>query len=215
MQTIYLVRHGETLANIGKQWQGALDPLSERGLEQAKQVARRLQELPFDRVLCSSMVRARDTAAEIMQYHSLPVTYTDTLAERRVPQGTIGVVYEAVPGNPAHEYLTAWEAAGRDPDFRFDDEETVREVVERAGAALQLLGEGGATQTLAVTHGTILRAIINTVLQGGSVADPYTVFSAGRYMQTSNTGLSVIHRESSEMPWQLLTYNDHAHFADN
>jgi broad specificity phosphatase PhoE len=215
MQAIYLVRHGETLANVAGQWQGEHDPLSEAGHQQARQISERLRKLPFDAVFCSTMARARDTAATIMQHHDTPVTYTTTLAERRVPSSTIGVVRESVPDNPAQQFLTAWEGAGRNPDFRYEDEETVREVVARAGAALGEMGDSGAEQVLAVTHGTMLRVIINTVLNGGDTSDPYTIFSAGRYMQTTHVGLSVLLREDKTTSWRLRTYNDHAHFADN
>lgn len=215
MQTIYLVRHGETNANLAGQWQGGTEELSEQGHLQARHVAERLRGLPFGRVFSSDMRRAKETTAAIMEYHDCVLTYTDLLAERRIPSSAIGAVNEPVAGNPAHEFLTAWRAAGADPDFRYEDEETVREIVDRAGAALTLLAAGGESHILAVTHGTILRAIINTVLHGGATSDPYTVFSAGRYMQTTNTGLSVLVRDQDTSPWCLLTYNDHAHYAEN
>jgi|AntRauTorckE6833_2_1112554.scaffolds.fasta_scaffold00132_2 broad specificity phosphatase PhoE len=215
MQTVYLVRHGETEANVARTWQGADDELSPQGKEQAKQLAQRLEGIPFDEAFSSNMVRARDTTTAIMKQRTIPLTYTTALAERRVPSSTVGVALERVPENPCHQFLVAWEAANRDPDFRYEDEETVRELVERAGDALQLFRESEVPNIVAVTHGTILRTIINIVLQGGDTTDPYTIFSAGRHMVTTNTGLSVITREADEAPWQLLTYNDHAHFADN
>lgn len=215
MQTIYLVRHGETNANVAGQWQDGEEALSERGHLQARHVAERLRELPFDRVFSSDMRRARETTETIMKHHAVDVVYSNLLAERQVPSSTVGAINEPIAGNPAHEFLQAWQAAGADPDFRYEDEETVREIVERASAALTLLGESGGAHILVVTHGTILRTIINTVLQGSETGGPYTIFGAGRYMQTTNTGLSVLVRADAAAPWQVLTYNDHAHFADN
>src|SRR5918995_6428158 len=60
---LILVRHGESTWNAEELLQGQLDPpLSERGREQSKALAGMLDGLPEDRVLCSDLGRARETA---------------------------------------------------------------------------------------------------------------------------------------------------------
>jgi probable phosphoglycerate mutase len=60
---IYLVRHGETAWSLGGQHTGRTDiPLTERGEAQARALRTRLATLSFARVLCSPLLRARQTA---------------------------------------------------------------------------------------------------------------------------------------------------------
>lgn len=67
---LYLVRHGESMSNIGAQEtlpperQG--DPsLSPRGLRQAQLLGEYLSDLPLDRILASGLCRAVHTAHEV------------------------------------------------------------------------------------------------------------------------------------------------------
>jgi broad specificity phosphatase PhoE len=60
---LILVRHGESTWNAEERLQGQLDPpLSERGREQSRALAAMLDGLPDERVVCSDLGRARETA---------------------------------------------------------------------------------------------------------------------------------------------------------
>jgi broad specificity phosphatase PhoE len=60
---LILVRHGESTWNAERRLQGQLDPpLSERGRAQARALAPVLDSLPDDRILCSDLGRAVQTA---------------------------------------------------------------------------------------------------------------------------------------------------------
>lgn len=68
VRKLYLMRHGETLFNTQKRVQGWCDsPLTENGIEQAKQVAGYFQErgIAFDAVYSSTQERAVDTATYV------------------------------------------------------------------------------------------------------------------------------------------------------
>jgi broad specificity phosphatase PhoE len=59
---IYLVRHGETAWSLTGQHTGRTDiPLTARGEEEARELGRRLRDIPFARVLTSPRQRARRT----------------------------------------------------------------------------------------------------------------------------------------------------------
>jgi broad specificity phosphatase PhoE len=59
--TIYFVRHGESVNNVSKNYQGADVKLSDLGCKQAEIVAERLTHVPIDVILASSFTRAHDT----------------------------------------------------------------------------------------------------------------------------------------------------------
>lgn len=64
--TLYLIRHGQTLANLNHQLVGTTDiPLDPLGERQARWVAERMREVHLDALLSSPLHRARATAAEI------------------------------------------------------------------------------------------------------------------------------------------------------
>lgn len=71
---IFLVRHGETDWNQESRFRGRTDmPLNEDGLEQARNVAKALKDLPVKTVFSSPLSRAFQTAEEIACLHDLQV----------------------------------------------------------------------------------------------------------------------------------------------
>lgn len=67
---IYLVRHGETEWNVLRRVQGSMDaPLTENGIQQAKNVAKRLAKVDFAAAFASPQMRAYRTAEKIVAEH--------------------------------------------------------------------------------------------------------------------------------------------------
>lgn len=83
MGTIYLVRHGEATANVaGNVFCGWLDaPLTQKGVEQAQQLAKRFCNEPIDAIYSSDLERARITAEVIAKEHNLTVITEPELRE--------------------------------------------------------------------------------------------------------------------------------------
>ena len=89
MHQVYFVRHGETVWNVENKICGATEsPLTERGREQARAIGRELRarmdagELKLDRMLCSPLSCARDTAEEIANILELPLAVDVRLREQ-------------------------------------------------------------------------------------------------------------------------------------
>ena len=62
------VRHGETIFNITNKSQGACDsPLTENGINQARQCSSRLKALHIDKCYCSTSERALDPANIVLE----------------------------------------------------------------------------------------------------------------------------------------------------
>ena len=79
---IYFIRHGETEYNRDFRFQGHLDnPLSDVGINQAKTACENSKNYKFDKIYCSPLIRARQTADIINSYHNLEIIEDDRLKE--------------------------------------------------------------------------------------------------------------------------------------
>lgn len=77
---LYVVRHGQSMANLEERHAGYLPvELSPLGREQAEKARKTLEGISFDRVYCSDLVRAKQTAAIALPDYE-PV-YTPRLRE--------------------------------------------------------------------------------------------------------------------------------------
>ena len=82
MTTLYLIRHGESQANVDKIFTGQTDvPLSPRGLHQAQLLAKKLVRLPVGAVYASDLLRAVQTVTPAAEALKLPVIREQGLRE--------------------------------------------------------------------------------------------------------------------------------------
>lgn len=83
--TLVLVRHGQSQWNAKGLWTGWTDiPLSNKGIEEARSVGEKLQNIHFDYGYTSNLTRAQQTMEEIRSvlHQSFPVTKSEKLNER-------------------------------------------------------------------------------------------------------------------------------------
>ena len=148
MTTILLARHGETDWNREGRFQGHADPpLNEEGRAQARDLARRLADDPFDAVYSSDLRRAHETALIVAERHGVPVVTEPGLREIDVGSWsglTRAEVEERFPG-----------AAHHDGESREDHLARVVDTVERIACAHP------GRRILVVSHGGSLRALRN------------------------------------------------------
>lgn len=100
---IYFTRHGQTVWNVENKICGATDsPLTQQGRRQATELGEkiRLEKLPIDRILCSPLSRAADTARCIADVTGLPLTVEPRLMEQNFGR------FEGTPRDGA-EFSTA------------------------------------------------------------------------------------------------------------
>lgn len=120
MTNLLLVRHGETVWHHGNRYAGRSDvPLTERGRRQAEQLGAWAATAGLDAVWCSTLSRARDTAALVAATTGLEVVYDDRLCELDFGQaeGLTGAEmaqrfpdqYEAFRNDPAGHHLPGGE----------------------------------------------------------------------------------------------------------
>lgn len=79
---IYFIRHGETIWNVQKKFQGLSDsPLTEKGIKQAKLLGEKLKDIKFDKIYSTSLKRANDTANYIKGNRKQEVEIFDNFIE--------------------------------------------------------------------------------------------------------------------------------------
>jgi broad specificity phosphatase PhoE len=211
MKTIYFVRHGETAGNVGGFWQTGEEPLNPRGLEQADRVAERAKNITIDRLLASTMVRAQQTAGAVSREINLPVESSDLFREIKDPSSVMSSGPDPEKDAIIEIYRSARIEHENDPLWRFEDEETKVEFFERIKTALVYLADLPEENIMVVSHGNFIRSMIGLLVQDLQYV-PGDYFKFNRQITTTNTGITILRYENDR--FRLLSYNDHAHFAE-
>lgn len=209
MKKIYLVRHGETNHNVNGIVQGADSILSEKGEQQAKVLASRLEHLDFDTLLVSDYTRTRQTVEPLLEKISITPEFTPLLRETKQPSTLVNTP------NTSEAFLNFYQAATEhisDPLWRYSDEETFYEVIERAKRFISY-AESKSGDIVAITHGRFIVYVVMYILTEGKLN--YETWLLTRHgFQTTNTGVTVLGYNEKFSSWRLLTFNDQAHFAE-
>jgi len=79
---LYLIRHGQTVWNKAGKLQGRADiELNENGREAAGALGRELEETFFNKIFCSPLIRAYETACLIRGHRNIPIVRDSRLVE--------------------------------------------------------------------------------------------------------------------------------------
>jgi broad specificity phosphatase PhoE len=173
---LILVRHGESTWNAEERLQGQLDPpLSDRGREQSRALAAVVNGVADERVICSDLTRARETA-ELLGLQ--PARFDPRW--REIDVGSWGGRTAAEIDAQAPE-LTNWRGGPR----RAADGESWEDFSARVADAVdEQLAAGGSW--LVICHGGCIRVAVAHVtgadpLRLGSPPNASaTVFEVGR-----------------------------------
>jgi broad specificity phosphatase PhoE len=151
--TLYLVRHGESEANAAGVFAGQTDsPLTPKGRQQAKVVARALRPVRFDRIVSSTLSRTMDTAAEIARDRGLPVETFADLNEIDLGDAA-GKPFDEVRGLPGYE---------SDGFHQWPGGESLDAVVTRAMRVIDRLVAESPGQTICIVgHGGVTRILVS------------------------------------------------------
>src|SRR5919201_202690 len=126
---ILLTRHGETVSNVEGRWQGQTDsPLTERGLAQARELARVLRNEPLQAIYASDLGRAFDTAQEVARPHGLEVIAEKRLRELDVGRWTGRLGTEIRESEP--DLIALWR--NRPAELQIPGGETLAQAQQRA-----------------------------------------------------------------------------------
>ncbi len=127
---LYLVRHGETADNIGMRYLGIRDqPLTAKGMQQARQVATALAALAVRAVISSPMRRAVETARQVESSCGVELRLDARLAEGSFGrwEGLSRAEVLTLSSTDA-EQLRRWES---DPSFAPPGGESIEHIQKR------------------------------------------------------------------------------------
>ena len=156
---LLFIRHGQTDWNLELRFQGQTDiPLNAAGHAQAARMAARLAADPHDRLLCSDLVRARQTAAPLAAaWQQSPVALAG-LREQHF--GVLeGLTAEAI--ETRHPDLWQRWLEG-DADFEPPGGESQRRFHGRVVEAVRELAAQATGRMAVVTHGGVLDMLWRT-----------------------------------------------------
>ena len=161
MQTIFLLRHGETLWNKERRIMGRLEiPLNRMGALQARRVAKIAPLLEIDAIYSSPLKRAVQTAYILSKGSDLPVKIDPDLTEFAFGRWEGWEFQKLIKDKTYRRFL-------KDPlNTSVPGEETIRDVQKRGLKALRrAVKEFPKGRLLFVSHGDVIRAIVCHYLQ--------------------------------------------------
>jgi alpha-ribazole phosphatase len=159
---LLLVRHGESEWNRQSRYAGQRDvPLSDRGKQQARRLADRLESEPLAAIYASPLQRARDTAIAIAERQRVPVTLEPRLAE--IHHG----LWEGLKANEVQARFPAVYTQWRTEPHRvvMPQGESLAELAARAGQVLtEVLAAYPSGKIALCSHDAVLRVLLLTSL---------------------------------------------------
>jgi len=156
---LLLARHGQSVSNAVRRFQGAQDvPLSPLGVRQAEALRGAVGRRRLAHVYASPLVRARRTAEIVRGDLDLPLTVLDDLRELSLGEWE-GCTVEEIRARPGDPY-TRWV---RDPvEGRPPGGEPLAEVQARALQAVARIASAhpNGEAVLVVSHGGVISALL-------------------------------------------------------
>lgn len=156
MTLLLLVRHGHTdVAGKVLTGQTAGVHLTERGREQARALAERLEGLPVDAIYSSPLERCRETAAPLARARRLPVRIRRDLIEPDFGEWTGRSIRQLAR-------TKLWRSVQHTPSsFRFPGGESLSGVQARSIDAIRAIGTDHPDGTVVVvTHADVVRMVL-------------------------------------------------------
>ncbi|MFB5189868.1 histidine phosphatase family protein [Alicyclobacillus fastidiosus] len=199
--TVIAIRHAPTYENDTYVMVGRTDPsLHDRGSLMAQSLADALLGIPFDVVLTSPLLRARETAEHLLRGRRADAPVID----RRLAEVDLGVV-DGMSSFTAYErYQVQFDAAldQNATDFSFPEGERWSDAVMRMDAVLNDVTARHRRQTVCiVTHGALLGLWKSQLL-----GEPLGHF---RLHQPKHASFSVLQHTGDQ--WNIVRWGDAAH----
>lgn len=147
---LFAARHGQTQWNVDNKICGTTDlPLTEEGWNQARALADKTVDLDLDLIICSTMLRAKQTASAVADKLNIPVIEDSRLVEQNY--GIYEGMDRKTPGFLENKRHFA---------VRYPGGESMMDVAHRIYGLLEdVKREHDGKNVLLVCHGGVLRLV--------------------------------------------------------
>ena len=209
MKHIYLIRHGQTLANRKLIHQGPHEPLSLEGRKQAQCVACFMKDQKINTIVSSSFTRARETAELIARELELPITFTEAIVEFRRPNKLY---------NKSHIsfgsllYIARLFFHRENPKWNDDGAENMFAVRNRVLSAKNMFTELEGERIIAVSHAIFMDMFVTLACQEKKLTVIEFIGGLLNFKKTPNTGIiHLLYNEDAPKgvcQWQLVEFID-------
>ena len=200
---IYFIRHGETLWNTLKIFQGRSDsPLTELGISQAEKLSEKLKDIEFTDFYSSPMGRTIQTTKIIMGDRKQEIKFIEEFKE--ISMGDI----EAIPRSEFEEkYPKEFYDFFNNPvdyDPKVYHGENYYEVIERVKKGLDKLLSylNDSDRVVVVTHGVTLKALFHVITK-----ERMDVLGAAKVPQ--NTSVSIVKYKDGKFNIEVFSDTSH------
>ena len=149
---LILIRHGETQSNVDRLLDTAYPgaPLTERGVQQAHDLAEAIADEEIDAVFVSTLTRAQQTAQPLAQSRRLKPTVIDGVHEISAGVEEMNEDWTTYVG-----LLESWSPENL--DAKLEGGESAREFLQRFDTAIAQIEEQGHRAVAVVSHGAAMR----------------------------------------------------------
>lgn len=216
---LYIIRHGESVGNAGYGGRTDLtlkegtDPvLTEKGINQADAAGRYFQDTQFDAFYSSAMLRAAQTATQILKYQpeSRPLYVMPELCEVGINPEYKGVEIDEIRQFcPDAEYAEGTQTA--ETRMRYDTHEANGKVTERARFVIDYLRSRykSGEKVVIVSHAAFITNLVFTIMELDNIEPKFDI-------DYNNTGVTrVTYYKHGTYKWGDTVFrciNDTSHY---
>jgi broad specificity phosphatase PhoE len=209
MTTIYLMRHGQSQANIERIFANSNEgfPLTKEGIRQAEMAARYLRLKNISRIYSSPILRAMETSSIVSSELEIEATPMNEIREFHVGE-LEGKLIEGEASSAFLKLVRNW--IGGKEDERIPEGESHRQVIGRFWKAMNtFVDECPAGEVLAVSHGGFLSMTLPFVCSG---IDPEHFFSRSG-VSIDNCAITTVkaYRYGDSISLELLDWANTSH----
>lgn len=198
---LYLIRHGQTAWNAEQRAQGHTDiPLDSQGKAQAMMLGHRFAGKRIDRILCSDLIRARETAQPIADHSGAPIEETVALRERSFGEWEGEYFKDIASWWPALEAMQGTDRLMLRPPGG----ESFADVWKRVQTLVHDL-QTDQGNTVIVSHGGTCGLLLAQLVQGN--------LETSRAFRFNNTSVTKLERRPEGL-FMIQYYNDTGHLAN-
>lgn len=159
--TLYLMRHGQTVANKEQRYLGSSEsPLTEEGISQHHRIREQLADIGFSRIYTSPKNRCMALAKALVQESAV------LFEDERIRELDFGV-FELLHWQEAkNKYPQVWEKYGKmEPSYQLPEGESLSEFEARIKEFVdELLSIGLDGSIAVVTHGGVATTLLCQML---------------------------------------------------